>query len=274
MLDKIAQTAHTHGLYLERYLLEHYENMTKQKIDLVLSVEIPPSDYSIFTRVILKGVKENGGLDATSRTLLRRLPLSKLMEADYKLYKILMDLLLKSPTAILKPDRRLVLSLHNEAVKLYKSRNPGGHIVRSSTIANLTHSVKTLKKKNSHTELKLVPSKHHIFECYDIFEDLTLEKFLGIIALSSEVKSLFMLLEALDMIGNWEKYSKVLQDRVVEIREMRGWSRVPTRYVDWRYSSFISLFSEQIRDKILNKTAYFKINTCELETQFNVLYLG
>ena len=227
--DKILSTGHKISEFIELYLNKNYLKLTKSQIKLILSLK--PPDYEVFLNVVYKHVFESQLFDDTSRAILLRVDLVRAMEADAQGYQDLFDLLLVKLQDIPQQDRRLIHRLHLDAMKRYKTNHPEDRIIKSEAISCCAKAFKTLKKMGSKTELKLLPSKYHLFQCYKIFKDMELSDFVNVLSLSSEVKSLFMLLEAIDMFAAWENFNSETLHKVISCIHDRSWSKVPPNFL-------------------------------------------
>ena len=230
ILDKITSTGHKISDFIGRYMNTDYQKLTMGQVNVL--VNINPPEYQVFLRVVYRNLTESQTFDDTSRTVLRQVDLVKSMEIDGPGYEALMDFLLRKLKNITRQDKRIIHGLNSETLKEYKKRHPPDPIIKSKSVSNSARSVKTLKGVGTKTELELIPSKHHLFQCYEIFEDMPLKDFINILALSSEVKNLFMLLEAIDMFGAWDKFNSKSLQKVTECILDRGWSRIPASFLN------------------------------------------
>ena len=234
VLEKIKISTHKLSDFIERYTNVGYLSFSKAQIDLI--VELNPADYNVFVRIIQKNVTKNQLFDSTSRQLLQQLDLGRCMDLDLKLYNEVIELILKRTYDISRQDKLLVDQLNKDAVSRYKEKNNmGKSLTRSESVSFAARALKSLKRIGTKTELRLLPSKYHVFQCYEILEDLPLDDFLDILSLSSEVKSLFMLLESVDMFGCWGKFTNDSLKKVISTVQTRGWSKIPRVFLSSLY---------------------------------------
>ena len=229
ILEKIKTTGKKLSDFIVKYTNLGYLSFSRAQIDLI--VQLNPDDYSVFLKIIQKNVAKNQLFDATSRVLLQQLDLVRSMELDLKLYKEVVDLILKKIVDISRQDKAMIQELNRNAMDRYNAQNVGKTITRSDSVSFAARAMKSLKRMGTKTELQLLPSKYHVFQCYNIMEDLKLDDFLDILSLSSEVKSLFMLLESIDMFGCWEKFTCESLRKVISTVKFRDWSRIPRLFL-------------------------------------------